>query len=332
MTITLITPPGQGGVRDFADKLVENTASNQAATVFTWQQDTDHALVEQALFSDCVFLQYSGYGYAKRGAPLWLLNQLQIHRPQIKSLGVFFHELYAVGPPWGSAFWLSLTQRYIAQRLAERCDFWMTSSEANAEWLCRFANHKPHAVLPVFSNVGEMPVYFDQRTPKVIVFGGQALRIKTYQAAGDRLFAWAKRQGLEIHDIGPSISDPILANRLIVEGVNIHGRLTDEEISHLLGEAMFGLVVYQIKNVAKSGVFAAYCAHGICPILISDEYLASDGLIADQNYLADIPDNICNTNLAKEIGLSAWKWYQPHCLAKHVLTLNNLLAEVCHAK
>ncbi len=327
MNITLIIPPGSGGVRDFADKLVENSAADQAATVFTWNQDTDHASLEQALSSDCVYLQYSGYGYAKRGAPLWLLKQLQIHRPQIKTLGVFFHELYAFRAPWRSAFWLSPFQRYIVRRLAERCDFWITSSESNAQWLRRFAGNKPHAVLPVFSNVGEITVYSAVRSLKVVVFGGAALRLKTYQAAGDNLFAWAKRQNLSIHDIGSTISDQLMSKRLADEGVIVHGRLPEMEISNLLADAMFGVVVYQMESVAKSGVFAAYCAHGICPVLISDQYQASNGLIQNKHYLAGMPETDCTRPIAEDIGLKAWNWYQPHQLSRHAEVLNHLLAE-----
>ena len=330
MTIRIITAPGSGGVRDFTDKLIDSLGAEQAATAFAWHQDSANAIIEQALSSECLYLQYSGYGYAKRGAPLWLLKQLQMNRAQIKTLGVFFHELYAFGPPWSSAFWLSPVQRHIARRLAEQSDFWITNREGSAQWLRRFAGDKPHAVLPVFSNVGEMPVYSADRAPKVVVFGGSALRLATYRAAGDALFAWAKRQGLEIHDIGPAINDPIMTNRLKTEGVIVHGRLPETEISSLLADALFGVVVYPVEYVAKSGVFAAYCAHGICPVLISEQYPATDGLIQNQHYLAGIPETVCTPSNAADIGRMAWLWYQPHRLARHVEVLKNLLGEVGH--
>lgn len=328
MAITFITPPGQGGVRDFTDKLIENLSPEQVVADFIWQQDSANAIAEQALSSECLYLQYSGYGYAKRGAPLWLLQQLQTNRPQIKKLGVFFHELYAIGPPWGSAFWLSPIQRHIARLLVERSDFWITNCEGSAQWLCRFAGDKPHAVLPVFSNVGEIPIYSFDRSPKVVVFGGAALRLATYRAAGDELFSWAKRQGLEIHDIGPGINDPILSNRLTAEGVIVHGRLPEIEISRLLADAMFGVVVYPVDHVAKSGVFAAYCAHGICPVLISQQYPEADGLKQNQHYLAGISETACTPTMTADVGRSAWNWYQPHRLSCHATMLNNLLGEV----
>jgi hypothetical protein len=328
MSITLITPHSQGGVTDFADRLVENLAAEQPTTAFALEQGTANTIVGRESSSECLYLQYSGYGYAKRGAPFWLLKHLQTNRTQIKTLGVFFHELYAFGPPWGSAFWLSSLQRHIARRLAEQSDFWMTNREESAKWLRRFAGNKPHAVLPVFSTIGELESYSVNRTPKVIVFGGEPLRYVTYQAAGNELFTWAKQQGLEIHDIGPSIKDPILSNRLSSEGVIVHGKLPHIEISRLMADAMFGLVAYSVEYAAKSSVFAAYCAHGICPVLISQHYGEADGLIQRQHYLPGIPKTQCTPTIAADIGQTAWNWYLPHRLASHIAVLNKLLGEV----
>lgn len=325
MDLTFITSSGQGGVKDFADKLVGNLPAEHTASVFAWQQESADAIIELKELYECLYLQYVGYGFAKRGAPLWLLKQLQTNRPQIKTFGVFFHELYAFGPPWGSAFWLSPVQRHIARRLAELSDFWITNCDGSAQWLRRFADDKPHAVIPVFSNVGEIPAYSGFRLPKIVVFGGNHLRMKTYRAGGDALFAWAKRQGLEIHDIGPAIKDSFMAKRLSAEGVIVHGRLPEAEISLLLADAMFGLVVYPVDHVAKSGVFAAYSSHGVCPVLISKQYPTADGLIQNQHYLAGIPDTDCTASMAANIGLAAWNWYQPHRLTSHVALLNNFL-------
>lgn len=175
-----------------------------------------------------------------------------------------------------------------------------------------------------------MPIYSAQRTPKVVVFGGAALRLKTFQAAGDGLFVWAKKQGLEIHDIGPVITDTVMSNRLATEGVIVHGRLPETEISHFLADASFGVAVYPVEYVAKSGVFAAYCAHGICPVLISERYQTTDGLVQNQHYLAGIPQSDGTSSNAADIGIKAWNWYQPHRLARHSEVLTNLVAKVSH--
>lgn len=315
-----IHAPNPGGVVDHVDLCVGHD-SGQGKLAIEKQAAVHALLPEQCL------LHYSGYGYAKRGAPLWLLHELQIDRPQIKTLGVFFHELYAFAPPSSSAFWLSPVQRYIARRLAEMSDFWLTNREASAQWLRRFAGNKPHVALPVFSNVGEMPAYMPERAPKIVVFGSAGVRISTYRAAGESLFSWAREQGFELHDIGPAIDDPVLSVSLRCAGVVQHGRLETAEVSRQLSDAMFGVLAYPVDYVAKSGVFAAYCAHGVCPVLISKRYEPTDGLVTGNHYLAGLPVGAIQHNIVQNIGSAAWDWYQPHRVMAHVNTLKRLLRE-----
>lgn len=319
-------PPQQaGGVYDFACKLQGAIGRDAArivhlskANVADWEVGSD----------DSVVLQFSGYGFEKRGAPWWLLQAFESRRGDFKALGIFFHELYAFGPPWTSSFWLSPAQRFVASELAKLSDFWLTNREGSAQWLRRHSGTKPHAVLPVFSNIGEMPSYSPHRAPKVVVFGGATLRHATYRAAGSELFAWARRQGLAIHDIGPTIGDVEMARRLVLEGVIVHGRLPDSEISHLLHDAQFGLVAYPVNYVAKSGVFAAYCAHGVCPVLLSARYAEADGLAPHRHYFPGIPKGGAYPMEVPDAGRMAWDWYQSHPLKHHFLTLSDLLTKV----
>jgi len=316
--------PVRGGITDYVDMLLENYSKSEKISI---ERQTDH----QIFLQEQCLLHYSGYGYANRGAPLWLLNKVLTDRPRIKKLGIFFHEIYAFGPPWSSAFWLSPVQRHIARRLVEISDFWITNRESSAQWLRQFAGDKPHAVLPVFSNVGEMSAYAPQRAPKIIIFGSAALRVTTYRVAGTALFSWASQQGLEVHDIGPVINNPEISTMLQNFGVVQHGRLGLQEVSHQLADASFGVVAYPANYVAKSGVFAAYCAHGICPILISKHYAPSDGLLSGVNYVAGLPLAETKNASYQNIGSAAWTWYQPHRIMAHVNTINYLLNKVSTA-
>ncbi|MFA5983155.1 MAG: hypothetical protein WC782_03985 [Methylococcaceae bacterium] len=332
MDITIIIPPGPGGVCDFVDNLSNNLSTKHKVTKLEWEKESKDTILEQILITECVYLQYSGYGYAKRGAPFWLLNQILKHRKQIKHFGVFFHELYAFAPPWSSAFWLSPSQRHIAKRLAELSDFWLTNRETSAVWLKQFAKNKPYAVLPVISNVGELTTYHQYRAPKVVIFGGSELRYKTYIAAGDALFTWAKLQHLEIHDIGPKIIDKNLSEKLTENSVAIHGRLPEANISQLLSNTMFGLMAYPLEYIAKSGVLAAFCAHGVCPILISKSYppTSVDGLLPNQHFLTGVPKSVCIPSIAAEIGQASWLWYQTHRLETHIEIFNDILTKAQH--
>lgn len=321
--IQLLVPPSKsGGVYDFASKLQAFIGQDAVRLVHLSKQNAADWKVSP---EDSVVLQLSGYGFDKRGAPLWLLHELERRRKHIKTLGVFFHELYASGPPWSSAFWLSPVQRHIARRLAELSDFWMTSREGSAQWLRKVAGDKPHAVLPVFSTIGEPDAVAQIRQPKIIVFGSAGLRQATYQAAGDKLFGWAKQASLVIHDVGAPVADERLTEILRVNGVVQHGRLDDQAVRRLMQEARFGLLTYPVEYVAKSSVFAAYCAHGICPVLVSKGYAQADGLIAGMHYLPGVPDASTIPDAAS-IGQAARGWYQPHNVNIHLDTLNNLFS------
>lgn len=329
MPLVIIHPPVPGGVFDFAETLQTGLGLNQAAVPKVRRLElAKHLPVAPLHERDILVIQYSGYGYAKRGAPLWLLDHMKSWRQANIKTGVFFHEIYAFGPPWRSSFWLSPVQRHIARRLVELSDFWMTSREDSAQWLRRFAGDRPHAVLPVFSTVGERPAYSPDRQPRLVVFGSAGLRQSTYRAAGGSLFDWARKQGLEVHDIGPAIGDAGFVSELRRAGVIFRGRLAAEAVSRHLADAMFGVVAYPVEYVAKSTVFAAYCAHGICPVLISKRNVPVDGLVAGERYLAGIPNGVLQPSHIESIAAVAWAWYRPHRVMAHVETLKRLLKEV----
>ncbi len=264
--IHLIIPDIQGGVQDFASILQVEMGPDMVDLVPLSVSNVTSWKIQPG---DSVFLQMSGYGFSKRGTALWLLREMEKRRHEIKSFGVFFHELYAFGPPWKSAFWVSPIQRHVVRRLTELSDFWMTNREGSAQWLRRYAGHKPHAVLPVFSTVGEPQSLSAARKRRLVVFGSAGLRTVTYRAAGSELFQWAKRQSIEIHDIGSTVMDVQVKDTIKANGVTQHGRLEAHDISDLMRGSLFGLVAYPVNYVAKSSVFATYCAHGLCPVLLS---------------------------------------------------------------
>lgn len=316
--ITLITPPGHGGVRDFTDRLSKAMEADQVVKVATWSKENKDKALELMFMSDCVYLQYSGYGYAKRGAPVWLLNAIKQNRHNIKKIGIFFHELYAFGPPWGSAFWLSPVQRFIVRGLVELSDFWITNRDDSAFWLRNCNREKPNAVLPVFSNVGEIDSLSEKRQPNLIIFGSSLLREKTYKSLNNDFFDWILKNSLQIHDVGPNIKDPHLMDFLSNKNIIQHGRLDSDKVSELMRESMFGVVTYPIEYISKSGVFAAYCAHGMCPVVNSKHYTSTDGLVENSQYISISSLSNLRFNEHSDVGLAAWQWYFHHSLKEHI--------------
>lgn len=317
-SFTSLVPPGSGGVRDYAT-LVGNSLHSPPLEMTRATDVSD-------LSGDCLLLHFSGYGYQKRGLPLWLVAHMRTLRTRFKAFGVVFHELYASSPPWGSAFWLAGWQKRIARELLDLSDFWLTNREESGRWLLAQRQATPHRVLPVFSNVGEPASIDADRAPHLVVFGGPGVRANVYRWAGGEVFDCARRQGLVIHDIGPPLQDAALVERLVQERAVVHGKLAAQDVSSALSSARYGALSYPIDYASKSGVLAAYAAHGICPILLWNDHRPHDGLIANVNYVAGFP--ALDATDPSAIGRAARQWYEPHCVAAHVEALRCMSGEV----
>lgn len=313
--ITVVSPPGSGGVNDYAGLVARAIGARH----LSFQEARDET------GAGPLFIQVSQYGYHPRGVAFELLQWTRRQKAAGRPIGLFFHELYASGPPWTSSFWLSPLQRHVAAALARTCDFWITNRQASADWLLRAAAPKPHAVLPVVSNVGEQPEYRPHREPSLVVFGSPGVRSATYQALGETLFTWAAGNGITLQDIGPDHTDAALLRRLHDGGVRLHGLLDVTSAGALLSTAMFGALGYPAAFVAKSSVFAAYCAYGACPVLLSHDRAPHDDLAANVNYLTSLPDTKDLWCISGSIGKQAWSWYRPHALSVHAATILRLL-------
>lgn len=312
-----LVPPGGGGVRDYASLI----GRSLQAPPLEMTRTTDVS----SLSGDCLLLHFSGYGYHKRGVPLWLVEQVRSLRGRFQAFGVVFHELYASSPPWGSAFWLGAWQKRIARQLLDLSDFWLTNREESGRWLLARREATPHRVLPVFSNVGEPASIDADRAPHLVVFGGPGVRANVYQWRGGEVFDCARSRGLVIHDIGPPLQDAGLAQRLVLEKAVVHGKLSAQAVSQALSGARYGALSYPLDYASKSGVLAAYSAHGLCPILLWNDYRPHDGLVANLNYL---PGFAALEGVdARTVGRQAHQWYEPHCVDAHVAALRAMRSE-----
>lgn len=267
-----------------------------------------------------VVLHFSGYGYGHRGLCFWLLRELKElrkRRGDSLRLVIVFHELFASGPPWQSAFWLAAPQAFIARRLARLADAIWTNTELHATWLrAAVARGTPVHARPVFSNVGEpdaLPA-LAARAAVAVVFGSAATRQRAFDTlheSGVDLRALGIDEVVEAGSGGPSHHLPgSLPCRHL-------GRLDVDALRSLLHGARFGLLDYPAQYLAKSGVFAAYAAHGCMVLDTRAPGADADGLVAGEHYLP-----LAHAGSA-ELGLDAHqrrahrlhRWYQSHRIA-----------------
>jgi hypothetical protein len=271
-----------------------------------------------------VLLHYVGYGYGRRGCPRWLINGLtrwKVATPQAH-LVTMFHEVYAFSPyPWHSAFWLSPVQKHLAWRLARLSDRLVTNREHYADILHSFAPGTPITVLPVLSNVGEVrqPKPLAERSPHLVIFGGRGNRISVYRNCADLLERICQILSIEtILDIGPAVPfrDQIPPSSRVSIPIEKLGVRSPQEISTALASCRAGLFNYPAAYLAKSGIFAAYCAHGLLPINAQMGHSELDGIFPGKHYWcpdAD-PSPVKDWSELEAIASNAHRWYQHHCL------------------
>lgn len=267
--------------------------------------------------ADSVLLHACGYGYARRGAPFWLVQGLRGWKAGSadRRLGVMFHELWAFGPVWRSSFWTSPAQRLVVRQLARLADVMLTSSALYASRLRQLSGGREIAgVAPVLSNLGEpanVPSYAE-RAPAAIVFGQSGHRHRVYGCL-DRFLPMLRACGIgRIVDVGPSLPAAIL-NRLPLP-VEPKGFVPVEEASALMRQARIGLQSYPLDCLAKSGIFAAYAAHGVVPLVDGERDGSADGLEHGRN-LIQVGRGGLSANQIEACSSAVLAWYRRHDLA-----------------
>ncbi len=257
-------PDAVGGIADFARALAGRLSFMDS--VYHAEHHPRHGQLD-VLGRSTLLLHYSGYGFAKRGAPMWLAREIAAWRRTIgRRLVVFFHEVYATGPPWRSSFWTWPLQRSVARRLLRACDAAITSLPLYRSALERLAPDRKVAVLAVPSTIGEpetLPIWADRRN-RLVVFGTSGVRRRSYESERAALSRMLTRlQVEELLDLGEGEATvPAFSN----VKVQCERGLSAGRVSALLAESRFGYLSYPPDLLDKSTVYAAYLAHGLVPI------------------------------------------------------------------
>lgn len=271
-----------------------------------------------------IHLHYVGYGYQKRGVPLWLLSGLTAAKKRGVKLITTFHELYATSSkPWTSSFWLSALQKNITRKLYLLSDTVITNRKGFAGILNSFSS-KPVDVMPVFSNVGEIsdPLPLERRNKNMVIFGSVYNRTETYLQQASVINDISSKLKIEkIIDIGPAID---IMPRLNCP-VEHMGELSPDKISEILSGSICVFIGFPPPEwFAKSGVFAAACAHGNLPLAVGDAGI-TDGLVTNKHFincLESLPHDL------QQVADNASGWYQEHSAGKQATHIHNKIKEL----
>jgi hypothetical protein len=247
-----------------------------------------------------VILHYANYGYQRRGVPFQLLRFARDIRPRLSGRWITaFHELYASGAPWRSAFWVRPLQVRIARGLMDLSDSCVVSNDVIRREIARHDPAKPVHVLPVMSNFGEPPLsVLAGKSPKRwAIAGGTALierSMRSFAPIQSRIPPACSPDEIEI--VGgldtPSVRRQLrlLCDSFPAIAFHYHPQVSVEKSSAILASCTFGWLDYFGRGKAwpgmifKSSSFAAFCAHGIVPILSHEE----SGLSAGGDFFPDL--------------------------------------------
>lgn len=336
-SLVQLLAPGDGGVRDYVQRLHEGWNALGCATevlalslALAVHMPLATRLRRPSTASrPCTLLiHFSGYGYHPRGLCDWLVREVQAARLALGSglrVVTVFHELFASGPPWRSAFWLSGLQAGVAARLAQASDAIWTNSDHHAQWLRgRVREGTPVHVQPVFSTIGEPARVrpFTERTQRLVVFGSASTRARALQRL-PRHAALLEALGIqEVVEVGSGPAAPWQALALRHQHL---GRLDEADLHRLLQDTSHALIDYPSVHLGKSTVFAGYAVQGCVVLNTAGAGPDADGLQAGLHYQTLGRAGTLWREQPQAMADAARAWYARHPLAAQLQGL----AELC---
>lgn len=239
-----------------------------------------------------IIVHYANYGYDRRGIPSELRDVLRgIISGRTLPCVVMFHEIYASGPPWRSAFWTRPAQVRIARDLIQLSTACLVSNEVIREEIHRADPSKRVFMLPVMSNFGEAETGATKAPRRWAICGGTALIERSLASfVRNAKFIPPDFFPVEMEMVGGAstvrIGNLLEEVRSIFPQVDLryHPAVDRETASAVLASCSWGWLDYFGSGKAwptmifKSGSFAAMCAHGLIPIFSHvEEQLSLNG-------------------------------------------------------
>lgn len=342
-------PPGSfDGVGDYALNLAKALARDHgirttflvaARTAATTKDGYDivsgldaSAAAELAQRHTHVILHYVNYGYQARGVPFLLRAFVKQLRVRLRGRWVTtFHELYASGPPWKSAFWLRPFQVRIARDMIDAATSCIVSNLPIEQAIHAYDRAKPVRLVPVMSNFGEPEEIVAAASPKRwVICGGTALVARSLQLFDElRLLIPAAFVPEHLDVVGGRENVSVTATLAKLKNamsVHHYPEVSVDLASEVLREAAFGFIDYFGAGkvwpgmVLKSTAFAAVCAHGVVPILSHrEEPIAVDGDSLPGHYF--LKAGAAHLPAPEElpgVRRRCYDWYQAHAHSSRV--------------
>jgi len=341
-------PGGIDGVGDYALTIAEKLRTKFGWNTFFATFQTSSAINAagfevvplESLIHDAArkyehtLLHYVNYGFQKRGVPFRLLSILhELRRQHHGKLVTIFHELYASGPPWSSAFWLQPLQIHLAKSVGRLSDACIVSSDNFLSELRRLVPTAHVELHPVPSGLCEpslSPNQITDRDPhRWAIVGGTGLAERSLrsfrQLLGRIPESIAPRKLLVLGGVDNPATRSLLGD-LTIE-FDYRPRIPASEASEILRTCSFAWFNYfhrpdvETSVILKSSAFAAACAHGVIPVFPHRGSAVSlDGDRLPGPFFIE-PDR-CEIPAAQaraKIAATIYAWYQSHASSEYLI-------------
>ena len=281
-----------------------------------------------------LLIHYSGYGYANRGAPFWLIRALLRLRARGRQgpIAVMFHELSSLGSWRSSSFWNWPLQCWILEQLTRLAKVVVTNREPYASQIRRWrvSESLPVEVLPVFSNFGEpadLPAP-ENREPAMAIFGWSLPAEQIEAFRGALTDSVAKLGAKKLIVLRQALSPEALP-QIPTESF---GPLPHHEVAAQLRLCRFAFLDYNPLFLGKSGLLASFAAHGLAVVLRHGAGQLPDGLTVGHHVLsAETLGQQPNGASPQTIAENLSEWYRGHNLAATARVYARLLGTLATA-
>jgi hypothetical protein len=198
-------------------------------------------------------------------------------------------------------------------------DVLLTNNSKFQRFLAQYT-HKPIIKIINFSTIGEpddiTPLSLRKRYG--IVFGTRGTRLRSYFRLQKLIKVCQALQITTIYDVGPTHS--LKLSELMGIEVICMGVQPPQAVSQIMSQTFAGFFDYSHNpgTFGKSGVFAAYSAHGILPISATYDPSERDGLEFERHYITPESSVIYGpASQLQRIATNAHQWYANHKLKIH---------------
>lgn len=281
-----------------------------------------------------VILHYVNYGYQARGVPFLLRAFVKELRPQLRGRWVTtFHELYASGPPWKSAFWLRPFQVRIAHDMIDASTSCVVSNSPIKKAIHAYDSRKEVEIVPVMSNFGEPELTdFHRASPRRwAICGGTALIARSLQLLENLCAQVPPAFAPEHVDVvggREDISISTVLDRLKQSRPDLsfhhYPEVSVDLASEVLRQSVFGFIDYFGAGkmwpgmLLKSTAFAALCAHGVVPVLAHREPPITIGgdALPGPYYLTAGAAHFPALDQLPEVRRRVYDWYHAHAASR----------------